>query len=201
MSHASLFLVANYNWVWDSAQFISMLDHWKHLFQLVDISIYFLVIDKHTGTWNDLCFFWSEPDVCLQILCIGLTQAYSKSVIGNYQFRGFLSCNAHTEGFSAIKRFHRLHSKSKSGQLQLGFKLVLIGISKGISLNRAIYFQFIFLNNTYLHRGSHQPQQLNVAQFCPYFRSDLLWYQLKPLLSSVWSLFCSSIGKLTINRK
>lgn len=79
MRHAFLFLVANYNWAVNSAQRIPALAHWKHSSQLVDISIYFLVKDKHTGmalpyvelamTWAQTeCFFLTELDVCLQYI-------------------------------------------------------------------------------------------------------------------------------------
>lgn len=42
MSHVFLYFIAKYN---RAAQHVPMLAYWKHSLQLVDISIYFLVID------------------------------------------------------------------------------------------------------------------------------------------------------------
>lgn len=44
-SHTVLYFIAKYNRTWDSAQHIQMLAQWKRSLQLVDISIYFLVMD------------------------------------------------------------------------------------------------------------------------------------------------------------
>lgn len=85
MRHAFLFLVANYNWAVNSAQHFPALAHWKHSSQLVDISIYFLVKDKHTGmalpyvelamAWAQIeSFFLTELDACLQYILIVWTR-------------------------------------------------------------------------------------------------------------------------------
>lgn len=89
MRYAFLFLVANYNWDLKSARHIPELAHWKHSSQLVDISIYFLVKDKHTGmalpyvelpmTWAQIeCFFLTKLEACLQYILIVWTHLAPK---------------------------------------------------------------------------------------------------------------------------
>lgn len=52
MSHSFVYFIAKYTRVCDSAQRVPMLAHWKNSLPLVDISIYFLVIDlKNTSGW------------------------------------------------------------------------------------------------------------------------------------------------------